>query len=179
MRGELRTIAGVPYSWTMGVSSASGAKPSVLLVDDDESQRVTACALLEDRFDVKSAANAKDALVLLQSSTFDVLCADFQMPGMNGLELLERVAERYPHVGCVLITGHRDFLNRESGTGERLVYAVLLKPYAANELVERVERAAQLSGIRRRFVRRESTAVAQVTSGAATTATSSDVKRRA
>jgi DNA-binding NtrC family response regulator len=163
----------------MGISSASGAKPCVLLVDDDESQRVTACALLEDRFDVKSAANAKDALALLQSSTFDVLCADFQMPGMNGLELLERVARAYPHVGCVLITGHRDFLNRGGGMGERLVYAVLLKPYAADELVERVERAAQLSGIRRRFIRRESTGVAQVAPGVASPPTSSNVKRRA
>lgn len=123
------------------------ARAHVLLVDDEESMRVTALALLEDRFDVEAVRSGEEALVWLRRHEVDVVCADFRMPGMNGLELLAEVMQRYAHVSGVLVTGHRDFLGAR--VVDRLSYSVLLKPYAAEELVERVERAVQLTEIKR------------------------------
>jgi hypothetical protein len=48
------------------------------------------------------------------------------------------------------VTGHRDFL-RGGRVDDRLSYSVLLKPYAAEELLERVQRAVQTTEIRRSF----------------------------
>lgn len=112
----------------------SSARPHVLLVDDEESMRVTALALLEDRFDAEAVRSGDEALIWLGTHEVDVVCADFQMPGMNGLELLEHVVKRYEHVSGILITGHRDFLGGARST-DRLSYSVLLKPYAADELI--------------------------------------------
>jgi two-component system response regulator HupR/HoxA len=123
-----------------------------LIVDDEYNQRVTASALLEERFNVQSAGSGHEALHLLQRYPIDVICADFQMPGMDGLQLLLRAAAFQRDIGCILVTGHRDFLSREGGGDERLLYSVLLKPYDVGELMDRVARAAQLSGIRRRLV---------------------------
>ena len=129
----------------------SARKAHVLVVDDDDSVRVTATALLEESFDVEAARSGEEAIVWLQTHEVDVVCADFRMPGMTGLELLEKVTRRYAHVSCVLVTGHRDFLGTGSARG--LSYSVLLKPYQADELVERVRRAAQLTEIKRSISR--------------------------
>jgi two-component system response regulator HupR/HoxA len=127
----------------------------VLVVDDEDSVRITALALLEDHFDVRAARSGEEAMVWLRTHEVDVVCADFQMPGMNGLELLEKVMHRYAHVSGVLVTGHRDFLR--AGAVHGLSYSVLLKPYAADELVERVRRAAQLTEIKRSLARQSAT----------------------
>jgi two-component system, NtrC family, C4-dicarboxylate transport response regulator DctD len=127
---------------------AGDVKPRVLFVDGDESVRLAACALLEHQFDVSGASSAEEALAWMRHNRIDVLCADFQMPGISGIELLEQVAELYPNVGGILVTGHRDFL-RGGRVDDRLAYSVLLKPYAAEELLERVQRAVQTTEIRR------------------------------
>jgi hypothetical protein len=56
-------------------------------------------------------------------------------------------------VSGILVTGHRDFLHGGKRTVDRLSYAVLLKPYAEHELIERVERAAQLTVLKRSMSR--------------------------
>jgi DNA-binding NtrC family response regulator len=124
-----------------------------LFVEDDESVRVTGIALLEDHFEVSPARSGEEALIWLRDHEVDVICTDFQMPGMNGLDLLARAAERFPHVSGILVTGHRDFLGG-GRTVDKLSYAVLLKPYAEKELIERVQRAAQLTVIKRSMSQR-------------------------
>jgi DNA-binding NtrC family response regulator len=124
-----------------------------LFVDDDESVRVTTVALLEDHFDVEGARSGEEALVWLRDHAVDVICTDFQMRGMNGLDLLARAAERHPDVSAILVTGHRDFLHGGGRTVDKLSYAVLLKPYGEHELIERVERAAQLTVLKRSMSR--------------------------
>jgi DNA-binding NtrC family response regulator len=120
----------------------------VLLVDDDETILVTAAALLEDDFDVTTSASALEALTRLRSSHVDVLCTDFHMRGMNGLDLVKRVAERDPTVSCVLITGHLDFLRSQAGQAS-LSFSILLKPYTPADLLERVKSATRLTLIKR------------------------------
>lgn len=100
-------------------------------------------------------------MVWLLTHEVDVVCTDFQMPGMNGLELLAQVMQRYAHASGVLVTGHRDFLGAR--VVDRLSYSVLLKPYAADELIERVGRAVQLTRIKRSLSRQGSARPAEAT----------------
>jgi DNA-binding NtrC family response regulator len=133
----------------MVLGPPAAAKPRILIVDDDESVRLTAAALLEEHFEVGAVRSGGEALVWLRSHDVDVICTDLQMAGMNGFELLKQAMERYPHVSGILITGHRDFLVEAARAVDKLAYAVLLKPYSAHELIERVRRAAHLTGIKR------------------------------
>jgi DNA-binding NtrC family response regulator len=129
----------------------SAGKAHVLVVDDEDSVRVTTAALLEDSFEVDTARSGEEAMVWLRTHEVDVVCADFRMPGMTGLELLEKLTQRQPDASGVLVTGHRDFLGTTGARG--LSYSVLLKPYQADELIERVKRAAQLTEIKRSLTR--------------------------
>ncbi len=80
-------------------------RPFVLIVDDDESM----CEMLEDGleqsgYETCSTTNARSALDLLKSHDIDVVLTDIRMPGLNGLDLCERIAEIRPDVPVVVMT---------------------------------------------------------------------------
>jgi len=67
-------------------------KISILIVDDEESVRDSLYSWFkEDGYQVECAENAKKALLILESSSFDIILADIKMPGMDGLEMLRRI----------------------------------------------------------------------------------------
>jgi DNA-binding NtrC family response regulator len=67
-------------------------KISILIVDDEESVRDSLYNwFIEDGYRVESAENAKKALSILESGSFDIILADIKMPGMDGLEMLRRI----------------------------------------------------------------------------------------
>jgi len=67
-------------------------KISILIVDDEESVRDSLYNwFIEDGYRVECAENAKTALSLLESDSFDIILADIKMPGMDGLEMLKRI----------------------------------------------------------------------------------------
>lgn len=67
-------------------------KISILIVDDEDSVRDSLFNwFIEDGYRVECAENAKKALSMLQSDSFDIILADIKMPGMDGLEMLKRI----------------------------------------------------------------------------------------
>jgi DNA-binding NtrC family response regulator len=67
-------------------------KISILIVDDERSVRDSLYNwFIEDGYRVECAENAKVALTMLESDTFDIILADIKMPGMDGLEMLRRI----------------------------------------------------------------------------------------
>jgi len=111
----------------------------LLLVDDQESVRETTAALLSDDFEVVSAADAQTALALYAAQPFDVVCADYNMPGMNGAELLGRAKAIRP-CAALLVTGHSDYASAIPAELRQDV-AIVLKPYEPQMLVATAQRA--------------------------------------
>ncbi|AXG06320.1 PAS domain S-box protein [Haloplanus rubicundus] len=91
----------------MGETTRSGR---VLYVDDDEHATLTAAFLerTSDHLAVSTASSASDALDRLDDATFDCVVSDYQMPGMDGLALFERVRDRDADLPFVLVTGEKD-----------------------------------------------------------------------
>ena len=95
-------------------------KPSpdrVLIVEDEENARLGYEALLRRwGFEVLGVGSAENALAKFSEFAPAVLIADVELPGMNGLDLLDRLGDELKHVPAIVITG--------KGSEERIVAAI-------------------------------------------------------
>lgn len=106
-----------------------------LLVVDDEARILSAIkrSLRREGFELLFAGSPSEALSMLDAHRVDFVLSDHKMPEMTGLELLERVAGRWPEVGRALITGWPEEVppGRARAAG---IIAVLPKPWDDGEL---------------------------------------------
>lgn len=79
---------------------------SVLYVEDDDLLRFSIQKYLQYRcFVVETASSGSEALIKLAESRYDAVLSDYEMPGMNGIELLKEVRKTYPSMPFILFTG--------------------------------------------------------------------------
>jgi DNA-binding NtrC family response regulator len=83
------------------------ATKRILVVDDDSYVRgATEEILIRKGYDVDTATAASGALTMLEESEYDLLLSDIKMPGMSGLELLEKVKSKWPELTVILMTAY-------------------------------------------------------------------------
>lgn len=118
-------------------------KDSVLLVDDEKPLLDVFAAALGPFFEITTASNAREADFLLQKKSFKVIVADHLMPGGNGMNLLVRAREEFPHMQRVLVTGYMKPEMLLRSVNEAALFRYLLKPVTITELVKVVQEAAR------------------------------------
>ncbi len=117
------------------------SKVRVLLVDDEEDY-VKAMAERMDMRDLQSqvALNGEEALDVLDRDPPDVIVLDLRMPGMGGMEVLEKVKKDHPHIQVIILTGHGG--EKEEKEARRLgAFEYLQKPADTGDLVETIQGA--------------------------------------
>lgn len=116
-------------------------KPRILVVDDEPDMLDFIERVTRRRFDVTRCPNGEDALALLAEREFDVLITDHKMPRMTGLELLERLGERFPRMVRVLLSGYTDVpeVHRAGASGR--VHHYVLKPVDSRALLAGIDHA--------------------------------------
>ncbi len=83
------------------------SKPLILFVDDEPALlNALQRAFRESDFGALFAQSGPEALHLLEEQPIQVVVADMQMPGMNGLELQYQIKARFPDVVRVLLSGY-------------------------------------------------------------------------
>jgi DNA-binding NtrC family response regulator len=81
-------------------------RPTVLCVDDDPGIRELYETLLSSRgYEVLLAPGANEALQLYHSKTIDAVISDYEMPGMNGVELAAELKRKDPQLPVIMISG--------------------------------------------------------------------------
>ena len=119
----------------------------VLIVDDEPDMgRLIDAGLRAAGFETRVTTEPAQALALLGSDDFDVVLTDLQMPGMNGLELCERIVASRPDVPVVFVTGHGT-LEAAIGAIRAGAYDFVTKPIKMETLQITVERALQHHGL--------------------------------
>lgn len=116
---------------------------TVWIVDDDKSIRfVVERALQKAEILTRNFSAAKDLLEALKQESPDALITDIRMPGMDGLQLLDKLQVSYPHLPVIIMTAHSDLESAVSAFhGGAFEY--LPKPFDIKEVVELAHRACQ------------------------------------
>lgn len=125
------------------------AKTRLLIVDDELSMREFLAILLErEGYEVVTAADAATALSHLAAADFALVISDVQMPGLNGLALLERIKESNPETAVLLITA---FSTTEQAVEAMKLgaYDYLAKPFKVDEVKLLVANALEKRDLRR------------------------------
>jgi DNA-binding NtrC family response regulator len=80
-------------------------KASILVVDDEPAMRLLVTSVLKDEgHDVTAAASGEEALQLVARRHYHLIVTDLKMPGMSGVELLERIKKDDPETAVILLT---------------------------------------------------------------------------
>jgi two-component system chemotaxis response regulator CheY len=122
----------------------------LLIVEDNESLRDMLRDLLSDRgFDVLVAADGNAGLTALRDVTIDGVLADFELPGMSGIEFCRAVRQNPTRRGAIpvwLMTGahEADLEHQAAAAGAR---GVLTKPFSVVEIGNELARTFSASAV--------------------------------
>ena len=113
----------------------------VLIVDDDEAIRELLQLYFQDAWPAcrtVTACNGLEALVELQQQVFDLAVLDYQMPGMNGLELAQSARQLMPNLRMMLISGSRPQTISQA-IKQGIFDDYLDKPFTLDEFLAKVD----------------------------------------
>ncbi len=115
--------------------------PNVWIIDDDRSIRwVIEKALAKAGFETRSFEDADSLLQALESASPDTIISDIRMPGMSGLEMLQKIHTSRPQLPVIIITAHSD-LDSAVSAYQGGAFEYLPKPFDVNELTAVTQRA--------------------------------------
>ncbi len=116
-------------------------KPTIWIVDDDRSIRwVMEKALGREEFIVSSFEDANSLISALSREQPDTIISDIRMPGMSGLELLDKIHTENPRLPIIITTAHSD-LDSAVAAYQGGAFEYLPKPFDVNDLVSVANRA--------------------------------------
>lgn len=133
-----RDAATVARHMTLDSPEGAVRQDTVLVVDDEPDIRESVAQILESTLggvEVATAADGDEALKRLAEGDVDVVIADFRMPGMDGLELLKQVSERWPDVPRILMTAYGDLDVAVEAINAAHVHSFFRKPFDPEEVV--------------------------------------------
>jgi DNA-binding NtrC family response regulator len=116
---------------------------SILVVDDEPAiQDILTWALSAEGYRVATAGNGEEALSRVEQEEFDIIVTDIVMPGLNGLEVLERSRILNPRAAVIVMTAYAA-LETAIAALRRGASDYLEKPFSVDLLKERVQRLLQ------------------------------------
>jgi len=121
----------------------------ILVVDDEETIRSLVAALLSHTYDVTLTSSAEDAIARLQQDPdYNLVLADIMMSGIDGLTLLDRIAEDHPSIPVIICSGVND-IHIATSAFRRGAFDYLLKPFDRAHLEDSVTRGIEHGRLRK------------------------------
>ena len=129
------------------------ALPRVLIVDDDADILMMLQTVLRRDYDVVTANDGGQALLMLEQMPVGAILADHMMPGMTGVELLNRAQPLRPSAARILITASDRVAVVKDAINQARVHRFLSKPLRLTELPGLVAGAIREAGLEAENVR--------------------------
>jgi two-component system, NtrC family, sensor kinase len=113
----------------------------LLLVDDETSFLNTIAKRMRKRgITVELATSGEQCLSVLKNQPFDVVVSDVKMPGMDGINLLKQIKDKYPYTEVILLTGQASTQDGVDGI-KAGAFDYLTKPVELEHLLGKIQQA--------------------------------------
>jgi len=113
---------------------------NILIIDDDESMRLGCVQTLnQEGLRARAASNGAGGLQLAREESFDIAIVDLRMPGLNGMQVLEKLKEENPSIAVIVITGYATIESAVEAIRQG-AFDYLPKPFSPELLVTVVKR---------------------------------------
>lgn len=112
----------------------------ILFVDDDKNLLNSLKRVMHqyrENWEMVFVERGTDALDLLSKDTFDIIFADYKMPGMDGIELLEIIKEQYPRIKRILLTGQSE--SEIYDRAQSVVHKYIAKPCDYSIIIKEIQ----------------------------------------
>src|SRR5262245_51396032 len=120
--------------------AAQAQAAHILIVDDEPLIRDTLAEYLgQEGFAITACGDGEQALALAAAQSFDVALCDVQLPGLDGIELLERLLKVSPQTFVLLITAYGTVENAVEAF-QRGAHDYLMKPILLDEVLSKIRR---------------------------------------
>ncbi|HEY7163384.1 MAG TPA: response regulator [Candidatus Binatia bacterium] len=117
-------------------------KPHILIVDDELGPRESLKMILNPYYNVHLAERGLQAIDILEKAPIDLVTLDLKMPGLTGINVLEKVKQRDPDIEAIIITGYGSLDTAIEGL--RLgAFDYISKPFDVNHILSLVRRALE------------------------------------
>ena len=120
-------------------------KPRILVIDDEAGIRDSMRRTLEYQgYQFIGASSGQEGIALIERDPPDLVFLDIKMPGMDGLDVLDRIKAAHPELPVVMVSGHG---TAQTGydARERGASGFIEKPFSEPVLLERIEKELNLS----------------------------------
>jgi DNA-binding NtrC family response regulator len=133
------------------LDNARPIRPTILVVDDDPGLRESFRLILEDEFEVLDVPDGHQALDIVRSCQVDLVLLDIRLPGMDGLEVLERIKGLDEQLDVILVTAVKTV--RTAVSAMKLgALDYLTKPFDEDEVLALIRRALEKRALEREVV---------------------------
>jgi DNA-binding NtrC family response regulator len=115
----------------------------ILVVDDEETVRVLFQRVLQAAgYDVVTAADGKEALSGIADGDIDVVLLDINMPGLSGIDVLDKISTDWPNVCAIMVTAVADVQTAVAAM-KLGAYDYITKPFDQDEMLRKIRQSIE------------------------------------
>ncbi|MBU4119195.1 MAG: response regulator, partial [Proteobacteria bacterium] len=122
---------------------------TILIIDDEASIRDSLSGILADEgFHTRLAEDGLQGLSLLEEERVDLVLLDIWMPGLDGMEVLQKIKESYPDLPVIMISGHGTIETAVQAT-KMGAYDFIEKPPSYDKIILSINNALDLARLKK------------------------------
>jgi serine phosphatase RsbU (regulator of sigma subunit) len=118
-------------------------KDSILYVDDEEDNLIVFEATFHRHYTIYTAQSAQEGIELLSLHPIQLIITDQRMPGMTGIEFLEKIIPIYPDITRIILTGFSDLDDIIQAINVGKVYQYIQKPWNKDDFKIKIDNALE------------------------------------